>query len=127
MASASNDSDFDYNRLRVKIDSKDSSSHNESEEDDIDLYSRTSASDSKSVSSSLDDRDRHPRASGLTPMKESSVGALIPVQVNSDLDLQSEDSVSIRSFGEESDYASAACSVRVSVMEFVFSNDELYN
>ena len=47
----------------------------------------------------------------LTPMRNSEVGALIPLSPNSHDDVMSEDSMSIKSFGEDQDYASAMSSI----------------
>ena len=46
----------------------------------------------------------------LTPLKNTEIGALIPLGSNQD-DALSEDSMSIKSFGEDQDYASALSSV----------------
>ena len=44
-------------------------------------------------------------------MKNSEVGALIPLSPGSQDDVMSEDSMSIKSFGEDQDYASALSSI----------------
>ena len=109
--------DIDYGRLSVKMEQAHQRLSNTESDDEIDSYSRTSPTDSKSVcSSDLNDLDNSGSGSvsGLTPMKACGIGSLIPVNANSSgMDLQSEDSMSVRSFGEESDYASAACSIKV--------------
>ena len=110
--------------------------HGESEEDEIDIYSRSpetskaSGGDSRSLCSNDDGelpKELSSTATRLTPLKNTGVGALIPItgavegmQRNvggggggnlrgiSAADDVSEDSMSIRSFGDESDYASVA-------------------
>jgi len=94
----------------------------EDDEDGIDIYSKSPTGSRKSALSLDEGGFSHgPSAAGsstsgarLTPMKNVSVGQLIPLFSSnsvsgdaSDLtcDINSEDSVSIRSFGEESDYA----------------------
>ena len=47
----------------------------------------------------------------LTPMKNSEIGALIPLSHNGEDDVMSDDSMSIKSFGEDQDYASAMSSI----------------
>ena len=44
-------------------------------------------------------------------MKNSEIGALIPLSPGSQDDVMSEDSMSIKSFGEDQDYASALSSI----------------
>ena len=52
----------------------------------------------------------------LTPMKNSEVGALIPLSHNGQDDVMSDDSMSIKSFGDDQDYASAMSSVIPSIV-----------
>jgi len=52
----------------------------------------------------------------LTPMKNSEVGALIPLSHNGQDDVMSDDSMSIKSFGDDQDYASAMSSMMPSMV-----------
>ena len=73
----------------------------------------TDATKNTRSSSSFFNSNNNTQAKKLTPMKNSGIGALIPVGslALGELDGQSEDSLSIRSYGEESDYASACSTV----------------
>lgn len=90
--------------------------------DDVRLETKTgeeSPSDAMSLLSvdvTSTGQDHHDSSSApvtrLTPMKNVEVGALIPLNPNNDdQDVMSEDSMSIKSFGEDQDYASALSSI----------------
>lgn len=88
--------------------------------DDVRLESKTgeeSPSDAMSllsvdVTSTGQDQHDPTAVTKLTPMKNVEVGALIPCNPNNDeQDVMSEDSMSIKSFGEDQDYASAMSSI----------------
>ena len=97
------------------------SQENPDPEDDEEIYSGRSRTSSLSTEDESKNGgksktiNRPPLSlAKLTPMKNSGVGALIPVGSGDDvLDGQSEDSLSIRSYGDESDYASACSKVGV--------------
>ena len=61
-----------------------------------------------SSNSTSDDSTNIPK---LTPLKNSEIGALIPLGSKNQEDALSEDSMSIKSFGDDQDYASALSSV----------------
>ncbi len=84
------------------------------EEDEIDVYSRDSRSEKLSLRSSESQDGDYVgrRAKRLTPLRNSGVGALIPVSLGDCLDQESEDSISVRSYGDESDYANAGITLR---------------
>jgi sorting nexin-29 len=80
--------------------------------DDIDIYSKspTDAISQLSIEINSSSQDQE-SVTKLTPMKNSEVGALIPLSPGSHDDIMSEDSMSIKSFGEDQDYASAVSSI----------------
>lgn len=84
--------------------------NNNPESDDLDFYSQCSSSDAANQSTSEPQTPmQDPSAlSKLTPIRNVEIGGLIPLSTNGEIqhDIQSEDSASVRSFGDESDYGS---------------------
>lgn len=75
----------------------------------IDSLMSKSPTDGMSVLS-IDTSSGHDEITKLTPMKNSGIGALIPISPNGHDDVMSDDSMSIKSF-EDQDYASAMSSI----------------
>lgn len=76
--------------------------------DEIDIYSRspTDGMSQLSIDAANEDISSNKEVAKLTPMKNAEVGALIPLSHEA-ADVESDDSGSVRSYGEDTDYASA--------------------
>ena len=94
----------------VHLDSTQPSSNNN---EDNDGYK--SPSDALSILSIDTNSGHEDSVTKLTPMKNSEIGALIPLGLHGssqdECDVMSEDSMSIKSFGDDQDYASALSSI----------------
>jgi sorting nexin-29 len=94
----------------VHLDSTQPTSNNN---EDNDGYK--SPSDALSILSVDTNSGHEDSVTKLTPMKNSEIGALIPLGLHGssqdECDVMSEDSMSIKSFGDDQDYASALSSI----------------
>ena len=94
----------------VHLDSTQPSSNNNEENDGY-----KSPSDALSILSIDTNSGHEDSVTKLTPMKNSEIGALIPLGLHGnshdECDVMSEDSMSIKSFGDDQDYASALSSI----------------
>ena len=90
----------------------DSTQHASSSNNNDDNDGYKSPSDALSILSVDTNSGHEDSVTKLTPMKNSEIGALIPLgQGSSQDDVMSEDSMSIKSFGDDQDYASALSSI----------------
>ena len=90
----------------------DSTQHASSSNNNDDNDGYKSPSDALSILSVDTNSGHEDSVTKLTPMKNSEIGALIPLgHGNSQDDVMSEDSMSIKSFGDDQDYASALSSI----------------
>ena len=112
------DQDQEETSPSLTFDSAHLNSHNRKDlnDDDIDVYSKSPTGTDALSQLSIDVEDASSNSNNiitkLTPMKNSEIGALIPVSAtNNDNDVTSEDSISIKSLGDDQDYASALSSI----------------